>query len=233
MHDKWYKLLYASMNVWESRKMHDTWQAWVLSINPSANVLVFEDFNFHHRDRLTYSCGTGRTGKFCHNFPYSWSFLLRKLSYSDPRLWLSQPDSFELFLFSGASTSAVASPPLKNSDHIFISVFIDFPSTQREMPFFIPQLMPVLLLIGTVCMIIREMLHERILLNLVLLLLVLTFVRVTLLKLVYISIYHKYQIKPHSSQCFSAACAAAITHRNHFFHLYQQNKSSVSKVKFR
>ena len=66
-----------------------------------------------------------------------------------------------------------------------------------------------------------------------LLLLVLTFVRVTLLKLVYISIFHKYQIKPHSSQCFSAACAAAITHRNHFFHLYQQNKSSVSKVKFR
>ena len=116
--------------------MHDTWQAWVLSINPSANVFVFEDFNVHHRDWLTYSCGTGRTGKFCHNFPYSWSFLLRKLSYSDPRLWLSQPDSFELFLFSGASTSAVASPPLKNSDHIFISVFIDFPSNSKGDAFF-------------------------------------------------------------------------------------------------
>ena len=32
---------------------------------------------------------------------------------------------------------------------------------------------------------------------------------------------------------FSAACAAAIVHRNHFFRLYQQNKSSESKVKFR
>ena len=36
----------------------------------------------------------------------------------------------------------------------------------------------------------------------------------------------KYQVKPHSSMWFSAACAAAIVHRNHLFHLYQQNKSS-------
>ena len=44
---------------------------------------------------------------------------------------------------------------------------------------------------------------------------------------------HKYQVKPHSSPWFSAACAAAIVHRNHFFHLYQKNKSSESKVKLR
>ena len=43
----------------------------------------------------------------------------------------------------------------------------------------------------------------------------------------------KYQVKPHSSPWFSAACAAAIVHRNHFYRLYQQNKSSESKVKFR
>ena len=43
----------------------------------------------------------------------------------------------------------------------------------------------------------------------------------------------KYQTKPHSSPWFLAACAAAIVHRNHFFRLYQQNKSSESKVKFR
>ena len=46
-------------------------------------------------------------------------------------------------------------------------------------------------------------------------------------------LHHKYQVKPHSSPWFSAACAAAIVHRNHFFRLYQQNKSSESKVKFR
>ena len=32
---------------------------------------------------------------------------------------------------------------------------------------------------------------------------------------------------------FSAACVATIVHRNHFSHLYQKNKSSESKVKFR
>ena len=45
--------------------------------------------------------------------------------------------------------------------------------------------------------------------------------------------HRKCQVKPHSSPWFSADCAAAIVHRNHFFRLYQQNKSSESKVKFR
>ena len=45
--------------------------------------------------------------------------------------------------------------------------------------------------------------------------------------------HRKYQVKPHSSPWFSAACAAAIVHRNHFFYLHQQNKSSESRVKFR
>ena len=45
--------------------------------------------------------------------------------------------------------------------------------------------------------------------------------------------HRKYQVKPHSSPWFSAACAAAIVHKNHFFHLHQRGKSSDSKVKFR
>ena len=45
--------------------------------------------------------------------------------------------------------------------------------------------------------------------------------------------HRKYQVKPHSSPWFSAACAAAIVHINHFFRLYQRGKSSNSKVKFR
>ena len=43
----------------------------------------------------------------------------------------------------------------------------------------------------------------------------------------------KYQAEPHSSPWFSAACAAAILHRNQFFRLYQKDKSSKSKIKFR
>ena len=45
--------------------------------------------------------------------------------------------------------------------------------------------------------------------------------------------HRKYQVKPHSSPWFSASCATAIVHRNHFFHLYQKDKSSDAIVKFR
>ena len=38
----------------------------VLSVNPSANVFVFGDFNVHHKDWLTYSGGTDRPGELCY-----------------------------------------------------------------------------------------------------------------------------------------------------------------------
>ena len=37
--------------------------------------------------------------------------------------------------------------------------------------------------------------------------------------------HRKYQVKPHSSPWFSVACCAVMVHRNHFFHLYQKDKS--------
>ena len=40
----------------------------VLSINPSANVFVFGDFNVHHKDWFTYSSGTDQPGELCYNF---------------------------------------------------------------------------------------------------------------------------------------------------------------------
>ena len=43
----------------------------VLSINPSANVFVFGDFNVHHKDWLTYSGGTDRPGELYYNFSIS------------------------------------------------------------------------------------------------------------------------------------------------------------------
>ena len=45
--------------------------------------------------------------------------------------------------------------------------------------------------------------------------------------------HRKYQVKPHSSPWFSASCAVAIVHRNHFCRLYQKDKISYSKVNFR
>ena len=40
----------------------------VLSINPSANVFAFGDFNVHHKDWLTYSGGTDEPGELGYNF---------------------------------------------------------------------------------------------------------------------------------------------------------------------
>ena len=43
----------------------------VLSINPSANVFVFGDFNVHHKDWLTYSGGTDWPERPDLKWPYS------------------------------------------------------------------------------------------------------------------------------------------------------------------
>ena len=45
--------------------------------------------------------------------------------------------------------------------------------------------------------------------------------------------HHKYQLKPHLLPWFSGVCSATILHGNHFFHWYQQNKTSEPKIKFR
>ena len=102
----------------------------VLSINPSANVFVFGDFNIHHKDWLTYSGGTDGSGKLCYNLqsPYSDGHL----SYSD-----HTPDLLDLFLSSDASIcSTTTFLPLENSDHVFVSVSIDFPSYSQRDPQF-------------------------------------------------------------------------------------------------
>ena len=78
------------------------------------------------------------------------------------------------------------------------------------------------------------MFYGRTSLNLVPLLLLVNFGSGFRVELMYIyHIYRKYQFKPHSSPWFSAACAAAIVHRNHFFHLYHREQSFDCKVKFR
>ena len=88
--------------------------------------------------------------------------------------------------------------------------------------------------IGMIFVIIWEMFPGRISLNSVLLVLLVNFVSGFRLELMYISLILSIRSNlPNSSPCFSAARAAAIVHRNHFFRLYQKYKSSESKVKFR
>ena len=141
------------------------------------------------------------------------------------------PAILDLFLSSDASICfTMAFSPLENSDHIFVSVSIDFPSnSQQDVPFY--------------CIAydyfqvdgddhLRDVPWEDIF-------------RLSaspaageFCDWVQVGIdlcisHKKYQVKPDSSPWFSAACAAAIVHRNWFFRLYQKDKSSASKVNFR
>ena len=144
------------------------------------------------------------------------------------------PALLGLFLTSDASIcSTMAFPPLGNSDHVVVSVSIDFPTnSQQDAPFHrivydysladwdglqdhlrdVPLEDAFQLGAGAAASEFREWVQ------------------------VGIDVYiprRNYQVKPHPSPWFSAACAAALVHRNHFFHLYQREKSSDSKVKFR
>ena len=206
----------------------------VLSINPSANVFVFGDFNVHHKDWLTYSGGTDRPGELCYNFSIS-NDLTQIVNFPTriPDFDSHSPALLNLFISSDASIcSTMAFPQLGNSDHVVVSVSIDFPiNSKQDTPFHqvaydyshadwdglhdhlkdVPW-EDIFKLIASAASEFCEWVQVGI--------------------DVYIP-HRKYQVKPHSSPWFSAACAAAIVHRNHFFHLYQQNKSSESKAKFR
>ena len=205
----------------------------VLSINPSANV--FGDFNVHHKDWLTYCGGTDKPGEFCYNFSVSKDLTqIVNCPTRIPDCDSHSPALLDFFLSSDASIcSTMAFPPLGNSDHVVVSVSIDFPvSSKQDTPFHhvaydysradwdslhdhlrdIPWEDIFKLGASAVASEFCEWIQVGI--------------------DVYIP-HHKYQLKHHSSPWFSAACAAAIVHRNYFFRLCQQNKSSESKVKFR
>ena len=178
---------------------------------------VFGDFNVHHEDWLTYSGGTDRPAELCYNFSISND--LTQIVNFHTRI-PDTPARLDLFLSSDASIcSTMGFPPLGNSDHVVVSVSVDFPINSKQDTLFhrlaydysradwdglrnhlrYVQWEDVFKLSASgaaseFC----EWVQVRI--------------------DVYIP-HRKYQIKPHSSPWFSAACAAAIVHRNHFFRL--------------
>ena len=140
----------------------------------------------------------------------------------------------DLFISSDASIcSTKAFPPLGNSDHIVVSVSIDFPSySQRDVPFHCIAYDYSCADWDCLCEHLRDVPWEGIFK------LSASAAASEFCEWVQVGIdvyipHRKYQVKPHSSPWFSATCAAAIVHRNHFFRLYQKDKSSESKVKFR
>ena len=106
-------------------------------INPSA-VFVFEEFDIHHKDWLIYSSGTDQPGELCYNFSIS-NDLTQMVNFPTrtPDCDSDSPALLDSFLSSDASIcSTMAFRPLRNSDHVVVSVSIDFPSnSQRDAPF--------------------------------------------------------------------------------------------------
>ena len=184
----------------------------VLSINPSANVFVFGDFKVHHKDWLTYSSGTDRPGELCYNFSIS-NDLTQMVNFptSIPDCDSHSPAVLHIFIYSNASIcSILAFSPLGNSDHVFVSIFIDFPINSKQDALFHRITYDCSRADwDTLCDHLRDVPWG------------------VIFKLsasaeasefwdwfqVAIDLYiphHKYQVKPLSSPWFSAACAAAI-----------------------
>ena len=153
--------------------------------------------------------------------------------------WIPDCDShspalLDLFLSSDPSIcSTMACPPLGNSDHVFVSISIDFPTnSQQDAPFHRIAYDYSCADWDGLSNHLRDVQWKDIFK------LGASAAASEFCEWVQVGIdvyipHRKYQIKPHSFPWFSAACAAAIVHRNHFFHLHQREKSSDSNVKFR
>ena len=102
-------------------------------MNRSTNLFVFGDFNVHHKDWLTYSGGTDKSGELCYKFSLS-NDLTQMVNFSTriPDCDSHSPALLDLFISSDASIcSTMAFPLFGNSDHILVSVSIDFPSYSK------------------------------------------------------------------------------------------------------
>ena len=89
-------------------------------------MFVFGDPNFHHKDWRTNSGGTDISGELLNNLTQIANFLVTSQTVT------LSPALLELFLSLDASIySTIASPLLANSDHVIVSVSIDFLSNSQ------------------------------------------------------------------------------------------------------
>ena len=100
----------------------------VPSINSSANVFLFGDFNVHDKDWLNYSGGTDRSSELCYNFSVS-NDLTQIVNFPTwtPGCDSHSPALLDLFISSDASIClSKPFPPFGNSDHVVVSVSIAY-----------------------------------------------------------------------------------------------------------
>ena len=113
-------------------------------INPSANLFVFGDFNIYHKDWLTYSGRTNKPGELFYNFSISNDLsLLLNFPTQISDNGSHSPALLDLFLSSDASICSTKDfSPVGNSDHVVVSVSIDFPSNSKWNGLFHPGIYP-------------------------------------------------------------------------------------------
>ena len=148
-------------------------------------LFVFGHYNICQKDWLTYTGGTDRPGELISQMTFlRWlTFLLGSLTVKPTILF------FWIYLFLLTLVFVLQWPFLKWEILVMLSQFpLTFYQTQNERPCFMAQLMTIFVIIGTVFVIIWEMFHGRISLNLVLLLLLVNFVSGSRLELIYMSL---------------------------------------------
>ena len=107
----------------------------VFLVNPSANVFVFGDLNVHYKYWLTYSGRADRPGEWADR---PGDVITQMFDFSTP---ISDCDShspafLNSFLSCNSSIcSAMTFPPLRNFDHVVVSVSICFPPLKTGCPF--------------------------------------------------------------------------------------------------
>ena len=205
-----------------------------LTSYPSANIFVFGDFNAHHREWLNHD-RSDAAGIHTHNFAISQSlhqtvdFVTRIPDRDD-----HSPSLLDLFLTSNPTICQTSSSSaLGKSDHVVVNIQISLNTkAAQESPFhrtlysydrgdwdsfrdFLRDVPwpDVFKLDGEKC-------AEE----------VASWIKAGIDAFIP---YRKFQQKPHSTPWFSPACAAAIAHRNHFYKVFQREKSADSKRRFR
>ena len=145
----------------------------VLSVNPSAAAIAFGDLNIHHKDWLTYSGRTDRSGELCYNFfvmtllrwltflPGSQAVILTVVLF-----WIS------FFLLMLVFVLQWGSLQWEILIMLLSQFALTFHHTNNGISHFIALLMNILMLIGTIFVIIWEMFYGRSLNSVLLLLLV-------------------------------------------------------------
>ena len=207
----------------------------ILLAHPSASIHLCGDFNIHHQEWLIHSNCTDEEGRHCHDFAiaYDLTQIVDKPTRV-PDIDGHFPNLLDLFLTTcpDACTQSVHSP-LGSSDHCLIQVKIEakckvtadapfhrtvFRYSQADWDGFRSFLsdIPLSYIFSHGSPKIASLLSDWISVGME----------------CYIP-SKTFQLKPNSQPWFTPECAAAIAHRNHFFHLYHRNRCDETKAAFR